>query len=205
MAEITESHPAPAACFTVLTLLNPLNSPTIPVPPEALEDYRHLPSSLRPFVKRVFQLYRRKGKGKAIAVGEFRAIYERVTGTGGGSVRAVEPVKQPYRPLAQSKWYRNTGKASPARSHVTITPSLASSKGVRHIARPKRPVKDIFSYTQQYNRRRSSEIAREKRDCETAQVLFRRLNQSFSSLKSGQYQPVLGASRLRCSAASQKA
>jgi hypothetical protein len=205
MEEITEPHPAPAACFTVLTLLNPLNSPTIPVPPEALEDYSHLPPSLRPFVKRVFQLYRRKGKGKTIAVGEFRAIYERITGTERGIVRAVEPVKQPYRPLAQSKWSRNTGKASPARSHMTITPFLASSKGEKLSTRPKRPVKDIFSYTQQYDRRRSSEIAREKRDCETAQVLFRRLNLSFASLKSGQYKPVLGASRLRCSTAIQKA
>lgn len=200
MAGMTESRPAPAACLTVLALLNPLNSPSIPIPPEGLEDLSRLPPSLRPLVRKVFQLYRRKRGGRGIAVGEFKAMYERITATGSLVVRAVEPANC-HNP---AKAVRLSGEISPTRSLVTTAASFASPQVPRlslHSVtasvrenRPKRPVKSLLSYTQQFHRRRNSETSQNRRDFETAQSMVRTLNQSLESL-GRQSRPSLEGSR----------
>lgn len=198
--EATTGHlPSPAACLTVLALLNPLNLPNIPVPRAGLEEFGRLPPSLRPLLLKIFQTYRKKHGCRAISVGEFKAIYERITAAKPLAVREVEPVKRPYRPSSWVKATRISGENSPARSLVTTAPSLASPKAPRRSLStltstiqetvPKSSTKVTLNYAQQHNRRRNSELEQNQRDYETVQAMSRSLNQSFTALLNSQHQP----------------
>ncbi len=200
MEATTDHVPSPAACLTVLALLNPLNLPHIPVPREGWEDLSRLPPSLRPLLLKIFQTFRSKNGSKAIPVGEFRVIYERMTAMKALVVRAVEPAKKPNRPMAWGKATRLSGENSPTRSLVTTAPSLASPHAPRlslstvtstiKQSTPKvQPAKYTLSYTQQHHRKRNSELEQDQRDYKTAQSMVKSLNQSFTTMFNSQHQP----------------
>ena len=189
--EAANNRPAPAACLTVLTLLNPLNKPSIPVPKEGLDSFNRLPPSLRPLVLKVFQTYRKKTTAGSIPVTEFRSMYEKLTSVVPLVVRSVESAKKSVRPTVSIKPARLSGDNSPTRSLVT-TASFGSPQvnrlsistiatSVRKTS-PKRVIRSKQTYTQQYHHRRNSEISQNQRDYETAQSMTRSLNHSLSLL-----------------------
>jgi len=205
MEATTAPLPSPAACLTVLALLNPCSLPSIPVPAAGLEELGRVPPSLRPLLLKIFQTCRNKHGCRAISVGEFRSMYERMTVGKHLAVRAVDPAKKLNRPSIWGKSTRVSGENSPARSLVTTAPSLASPKAPRRSLSfvtstiretvPKSPAKVACSYAQQHNRRRNSEIEQNQRDYETVQAVNRNLNQSFTVLLNSQNQPTPGERR----------